>query len=489
MTSRYSLADIAKWKGARYREQEVERLGNEDARELLKKIGVTGSQAKIDDIVQEYGGHALSLTLLGKYLVEDFNGDITKAKAIPPFPSDTEAGGKAHRILVWYDRGLEDAQRAFMKVFSLFRRSVDQADFEQVFCSKMETAINEPMTKLKTFSFMRMVENLCERRLIARGQNNTYTTHPLIRNYFDSTIESHDKSVCHKKIYDSTRPQDISSMDTAEKMHGLLDRVYHGCAAGLHDEVFKSTYTAKIDGVQIGHWITHILGAWQTDLTLLQNFFEDGNFSQLPLLNDEKDQGTLLTKAALDLLNIGRLDEAERLLLTAMKVTRDAADRFTASLTLADLLLRKGEIRQAREVAKNASKLEGQGERLNAQLIMARSHVAWMSHLLGEEESAKYWFERVDQLEQDQYHRPPQGLRGIFYADYLVDIGEISKAHTITEKNLEFSHHFKFINFIAMCYRCLSSIERTRRNYDEAEKHLANSLQLSGTVGRADDSR
>ncbi len=186
ITTRYPLTDIKNWEGSTYAKADVERLSLEDSRLLFEKIGVKGDQEEVDGVIEEYKGHALSLTLLAKYLVEDFKGDIKKAKEIPPFHSDKEAGGKAHRILLWYEKQLSEAQRSFMKIFSLFRRAVNERDFEGVFRSEMETAMNKPLRDMNLFSFKRMVDNLCDRRLITKGQDDTYTTHPLIRGYFES---------------------------------------------------------------------------------------------------------------------------------------------------------------------------------------------------------------------------------------------------------------------------------------------------------------
>jgi GTPase SAR1 family protein len=119
ITTRYPLTNIKNYQGTVFQTIEVERLSTDDARSLFKKVGVKGNQEEIDSVIVEYDGYALSLTLLSKYLVEDFGGNIKKAKEIPPFYSDKEAGGKAHRILLWYAKQLSDQQQPFMKIFSI----------------------------------------------------------------------------------------------------------------------------------------------------------------------------------------------------------------------------------------------------------------------------------------------------------------------------------------------------------------------------------
>jgi hypothetical protein len=246
ITTRYPLTDIKNYEGAGYQKEEVERLELKDARDLFKTVGVKGSQEEIDSVIEEYDAHALSLILLSTYLVEDFGGDIRKAKDIPPFHSDKEAGGKAHRILLWYEGQLTEEQRAFMNIFSLFRRAVREDDFEGVFQATMETEINQTLRKTSEFSFKRMVGNLCDRRLITRGQDDTYATHPLIKSYFESIFEEEDKKLSHKRIYLYFGEYAPEQPETIAEMQPLFEQVYHGCAAGLCDEVFDDVYWDKI---------------------------------------------------------------------------------------------------------------------------------------------------------------------------------------------------------------------------------------------------
>jgi hypothetical protein len=229
ITTRYPLKDIKNYEGTVYQKKEVERLELDDARALFKKVGVEGSQEEIDSVIEEYDGHALSLILLTNYLVEDFGGDINKAKDIPPFHSDKEAGGKAHRILLWYERQLGEEQRAFMRLFSLFRGAVREEDFEGVFQAKMETEMNQALRAMSSFSFKRMVDNLCDRRLISKGQENTYATHPLIKNYFKSDFGEKNKKLCHKRIYQYFGEYAPEQPETLEEMQPLFEQVYHGC--------------------------------------------------------------------------------------------------------------------------------------------------------------------------------------------------------------------------------------------------------------------
>ncbi|MBI4710005.1 MAG: hypothetical protein HY759_02725, partial [Nitrospirae bacterium] len=88
ITTRYPLTDIKNWEDLSYQSEEVEPLSIGEGRVLFEKLGVKGirdERNKVIEVIEEYKRHALSLTLLAEYLFEDFKGDITKAKEIPPF--------------------------------------------------------------------------------------------------------------------------------------------------------------------------------------------------------------------------------------------------------------------------------------------------------------------------------------------------------------------------------------------------------------------
>ncbi|MCK4734583.1 MAG: tetratricopeptide repeat protein, partial [Methanophagales archaeon] len=473
------LTDIKNYEGTVYQKKEVKRLELEDARALFKKVGVEGSQEEIDSVIEEYYGHALSLILLTKYLVEDFGGDINKAKDIPPFHSDKEAGGKAHRILLWYERQLGEEQRAFMRLFSLFRGAVREEDFEGVFQAKMETEMNQALRAMSSFSFKRMVDNLFDRRLISKGQDDTYASHPLIKNYFESIFEEEDKKLCHKRIYQYFGEYAPEQPETLEEMQPLFEQVYHGCAAGLYDEVAEYVYWEKIyRGVE--YFIVKKLGAWEIDLSLVRTFFPEGDFSQMPLVSEKNVQSFLLNEAGLALLNTGRPKEAEEPLLLSAKISGELKDWREISMryqNLADLQFLTGELESGFESAKKALDAAGKAK-FDNYIVNSKAYLAWILHLLGKSEEASKVFRQAGELEI----KIPS-LAGIFYADFIISFKRIDEAFELTKQNLEICQRNNWPNDISRCHRCLGAIERIKGKPNEAEVHLQNALEIARNVG------
>jgi tetratricopeptide (TPR) repeat protein/class 3 adenylate cyclase len=484
ITTRFPLTDIKKYEGMVYQKKEIERLSIEDARALFEKVGVKGSTEEKDSVIEEYGGHALSLTLLSKYLVEDFGGDITKAKDIPPFHSDKEAGGKAHRILLWYASQLSEEQRAFMKIFSLFRGAVREEDFEGVFRAEMETKMNQTLRAMSNFSFKRMVDNLCDRRLISKGQDNAYATHPLIKNYFDSIFEDEDKKRCHKRIYHYIGSYAPDRPETLEEMQPLFEQVYHGCAAGLHQKTLDEVFYAKID--KWGeHYLCHKLGAWETELNLVRTYFPQGDLSQLPLVSNKKDQSWMLNEAGIALLAIGRPKEAEKLFIKKTNTNIEDKDFENACVgykNLSELQFRIGELASGLESAKRA--LDA-AEKVysDVDICTSKAFVAWILYIMGKTHKANKEFKQADELFEKIFGYRLSSMYGIFYADFLLSMKRIDEAFELANRNLEICKNHKWVNDISRCHRCLGALDRIKGNHKKAEDHLQNALEIARTVG------
>lgn len=486
VTTRYPLTDINKWEGRTYQKEDIQNLSPEEGRALFKRVGVKGTQKEMDAVIEDYKGHALSLSLLANYLVQDFKGDILKTKDIPPFYSDEEAGGKAHRMLQWYDGHLTDEQRTFMKIFSLFRRAVNEDDFKGVFRSEMETPFNQPLKDMKYFSFIRMVDNLSDRRLITKESDNTYSTHPLIKNYFESVFDKTEKKLCHKGIYRYIGTYAPERPMTLEEMQPLFEQVYHGCRAGFYQETLDDVYLSKIQRER-EFYLIHKLGVWETDLNLILNFFPHGDLSQLPVVENRAAQSWLLNAAGLSLLNIGQPYKAEGLFIreTRMQVEdKDWRNASTGYENLADLQFRAGRINEAIESSKNAFEMAEKTGSKGYQ-VYSKAYLAYTLSLKGDTEEAGKLFREADGLEREI--DPDKGglysLWGVFYADFLTKTGLPDEAFKVSKRNLKICAKYNFINSISRCCRSLGMLERIKGNLEKADEHLTRAFDLACEVG------
>ncbi|MCB0000329.1 MAG: hypothetical protein KDE56_31405, partial [Anaerolineales bacterium] len=143
ITSRAPMLDLIAYTS--YNHRDVGPVASEDGRSLLRELGVKGADKALDDLVTMWDGHALTLSLLGNYLVWRHGGNVDGAADFAPTGDDPlpdDAPGAArqryahvHRVLRRYDEHLTDAERAFMTLFSAFRTPVTPDAFGKVFRS------------------------------------------------------------------------------------------------------------------------------------------------------------------------------------------------------------------------------------------------------------------------------------------------------------------------------------------------------------------
>lgn len=478
ITTRFPLNDLINWKGRGFQQQEVGEFSLDDTRAFFRKIGVKGADEEIDVVWKSFRGHLLSLRLLAGYLVEDYGGDIHRVQNIPPFYSDTEAGGKAHRMLRWYDKQLTQEQQLFMKIFSLFREVVRQEDFEGIFQAEIETKANQKLKDMSIFSFERMKDNLCNRRLISNKQDGTYDTHPLIKNYFESIIEEKDKRAYHKCIYSHCIGKNVSSKpETLEDMQPLFEQVYHGCKAGLYDEVHK-LYVSRIKRDEgVGNFLTDQFGAENINFLLMLNFFPSNDFLKMPLVRLNNDKAHILNEIGYSLKNMGRPFEAEKLLAKILNMR--IRNYFQDYLNLAELQLHMGKIDSAIQIAEKAigaELLKGSPKMPRPRTVRESVYLAYFLLLAGETVLAKSYFsEAVKDI--------GGSIEGIFCVDFCILMQDVDLAQKIAKQTFDMCKEYNWVVWIGHSLRALGAVKRIQgRDFSASEDYLQQALKIAKKI-------
>jgi hypothetical protein len=124
VTSRAPLLDLIDL--TTFTHRDLERLGDAEGCELLQKLGVKGSGAELTQVVRQWDGYALVLSLLATYLVEHHSGDVRQIGQIAAPLSRESRYDRVQRVLRRYDEHLTEAERELMMLFSAFRLPVKQ---------------------------------------------------------------------------------------------------------------------------------------------------------------------------------------------------------------------------------------------------------------------------------------------------------------------------------------------------------------------------
>jgi len=487
ITTRFPLKDLDEWEKRGHENRPLIGLNVQDALLMLKKRGVKGSDDDMTRIINKYKGHALSLTSLAGYLSRYYGGDIKEAPDIKFVLSDKDRFKDVNKLLRKYAEKMSEAERVFLNIFSLFRQEVNGNDFTGVFRKEIEgTKFNDVLVKMSDLDFKDLVGGLVDWWLISYDETKkTYTAHPLIKSYFESDFEERNKKLCHQRIYAYFGENAPERADTLEEMQPLFEQVYHGCAAGLYDEVNDDVYWEKIYRGE-EYCITQKLGAWETNLSIAKTFFPEGNLSQMPLVSKKSDQSWLLNEAGLALLVTGRPKEAEEPFLTVVKMYFESEDWGNASAgyrNLADLRFRTGELESGLESAKTALEISEKAKN-DQHIVYSKAHLGWILFLSGKTEESEKEFREADEIEGKISGDRLYGQRGVKYATFLISMERIDEAFELTKQNLKVCRdEMKKIDDISRCHLCLGAIERTKGDYKEAEGHIRKALDIARKIG------
>lgn len=153
LTSKLAIDGLKDFAGSQTLGIELESLSRESGIDLLRSLGVGGESDELGQAVHEYEGHALALTLLGRYLATVYRGDIRQREHIPSLPKIRKVaegeGLHARRIMesyeAWFDGRIE---LSAIRLMGLFDRPVDERAFETLIAEPGIEGLTAPKRSL-----------------------------------------------------------------------------------------------------------------------------------------------------------------------------------------------------------------------------------------------------------------------------------------------------------------------------------------------------
>lgn len=514
ITSRAPMLDLMDY--TTYRHLDVTRLSVTDGRDLLRKLGVSGSDEALGQVVTNWDGHALTLSLLGAYLVELRGGNVAYISEIPTPTSDEPCYERVHRVLRRYDEHLTDAERAFLRLFSAFRIPVEESAIDRVFRTATgNDAHKVPIAVLDDAAFNAMIERLIKYRILRYDHvGHRYTMHPLIRLYYLVGLNQCERSQvqaahAHIKNYYLTIARDVPDNPTLDDMAPLIEAVYHACRACEYDEAHRILWE-RIHQCNPSLGVLRF-GAWETELTVLREFFPGGDISEEPQVRNSTDKGWILNGVGICLMNIGGLREALPFYERALAGALESKDRNASAgyVNLAELYAYLGELTASKDAvekglafsrgpisevnltaniayldAKKAVALSSRVENLLVESdLLVRQ--AWIAHLRGDLRKSRESFNRAERLLRKVI--PSElylfGTGGILQADHLRRAGHLTCARRGTQANIRLCEDYSFeVHKISQCHRVLGNLDADEGNCDSALGHFAEALKIARRI-------
>jgi tetratricopeptide (TPR) repeat protein len=493
ITSRAPLSDLVNY--TTYQHRDVTALSPAEGRDLLRNVGVIGQDYELEKVVKQWDGHALTLSLIGGYLKDAHGGDIARIDEIESPVENENFYERVHRVLRRYDEHLSEAERAFMTLFSVFRTPVNEAALSTMFRTASEHLIlNTPLVTMTDAEFNDLISHLMNYRMLRKADEQTFTTHPLIRaHYFGILSQREDANETHegaKNYYLSLAREDSPEFPTMDDLLPLIEVVYHACHAGAYDEAFR-IWEDRIDQGS-KYVLGFILGANETQLAIMREFFLDGDLSQVPAVSSPHSQHFILNEIGLCLMSLGRLRDAVPFSERAINSYLETEDWRNASMgyqNLTALQAYLGNLAAAWEEGAEALRLAEKAEYDEFKLY-SNAYIAWVAHLRGESQVAGEAFGQAEVLEEeiDPGKIYLCSLRGIQHADHLRRMGNADYARRVTEANLGICTRHQWRYLVSQCRRVLGDLEgdtgdqtAARQHYDEALR-IARSIQDSAVL-------
>ena len=477
ITSRETITDLHGYRGVD--EWKLDRLAEDAGAELLKEMGVRGRLAELKKAVQEFGGHALALNLLGQFVNEALDGDIRQRDRFPDLLEEHGLGRHARRVMSAYDNWLEPdgPERQILRIMGLFDRP---AELEAVEALKQEPfipGVTDNVAGLDELGWNRAITRLANLNLLAkendRGEKKL-DCHPLVREHFNDVLENENrdgKKEAHLRLYHYYRDKPEKKLpDTLEEMEPLLAAVAHGCMAGKHQEVVVEVFWKRILRCD-DFYIFKQLGAFGSALTALWYFFRRP-WSQPEEGLTEPDKAVVLSWSAFGLRALGRLREAASPMEAGLSKSAKQSDWKGASQdagNLSELHLTLGHVKEAMVYGEAAVAHADKSEE-HSQMEIARIQFSDALHQAGQFYNADLLFREAEEMQRKRkpkYNYLYSG-NGFRYCDLLLSQAQTAEEMEAVvkraEHGLKISTRNNWILDIALDHLTLGRA-RMRRDY------------------------
>ena len=309
-------------------------LNEDDGARLLHALGANRAGAatiEADDeelkkVAHSVHGHALTLSLLGRYLALAFEGDIRKRDQVDLHEADDETtDGHAFRVMAayetWFVREGEkrEPELAALRLLGFFDRPAHPEGLAALRTEPAITGLTEPLVGLSPAQWNTTLTRLRECGLLLEGEGNgeaagTLDAHPLVREYLAQRLAEEQPEAWregHRRLYKQLKESAPHHPEGLAALQPLYQAVAHGCLAGLYEEARAEVYRDRIlrSTGPGGFYSVRQLGAFGADLGAVACLFEAPWRRPAPVLN-EAAQAWVLSTAAPWLRALGRLEEA-----------------------------------------------------------------------------------------------------------------------------------------------------------------------------------
>ena len=471
ISTRQHLPELAPWHQTTAPEWKLDRLSDDAGAALLTELGVNGLDQEKRDFSARVNGHALTLTLLGRYLKHAHHGDIRRVDRVDfQKVNEKEQGGHAFRVIAAYERWFKKdkcrAELAILRMLGLFDRPATP-DCLTSLCDPPILGLTDTIASLDEDDWNEAVSRLVdlnlveeqpweprrivgyseeEAQLIKQGRKidkptpfqiphstgiirKSLDTHPLVREFFANRLQESSVrawKLANRRLFEHLEKSVPYWPEGLEGLQPLYQAVAHGCQANIHQKVCDKVYRDRIlrgtSGIAAYYsWIR--IGAASANLAAVSCFYEQ-HWKRLSTFLNKAAQTWLLGEAANYLCGGGRPAEAVEPVRVGVKRTVMSEDWANAGIyarNLCEIELLLGNVSVALQVAEQsvlyASRSKELGECVKSQSIQANS-----LHQAGLSQEALLIFIKAERIQTEDQPQCPllHRLQGFWYCELLL---------------------------------------------------------------------
>ncbi|HEX4955920.1 MAG TPA: TIR domain-containing protein, partial [Thermoanaerobaculia bacterium] len=250
ITTRLAVADVAGRAGVA--SEDLDQLPPEAGAELLRRLGVKGSEKELRAASQELGGHGLALTLLGTYLRDVLEGDVRRRREAVLLEEGIDGAEHARRVMAAYEAMFGPGpERSALALFGLFDRPAEKAAVAALRAAPEIPGLTEGIATNNEKAWKLALARLRQARLVseADGESHSLDAHPLVREHFGARLKEGAPEAWREgnlRLYEHYQKAAPDLPETLPEMLPLYAAVVHGCRGGRVQEACDAVYWRRI---------------------------------------------------------------------------------------------------------------------------------------------------------------------------------------------------------------------------------------------------
>ena len=290
ISSRVPLEDLKEFErgeshtGGTVLHRGLDNLSEEDGASLLHTLGakkagpaaIGKEDPELREASAEVKGHALTLSLLGRYLALAFDGDIRRRDQVNFQEADAETqDGHAFRVMeayeTWFAREGEKGARylAAFRLLGFFEHLASRESLRALRAAPAIPNLTRPLVNLKPELWKATLRRLDECGLAYfDADTGSLDAHPLVREYLAEALRTKLPDAWregHRRIYEQLKASVPHHPEGLAGLQPLYQAVAHGCLAGLQQTVCNEVYWGRVCRGKEAY-ATKKLGAFGADL-------------------------------------------------------------------------------------------------------------------------------------------------------------------------------------------------------------------------------